>query len=169
MPPPQTTHIFTLRVQAGTESLNASHPQSKISRHITSLVGGFLRGVPGTRAEGFNATLVTGGSDWVLRDEASNIIHLDVRTQGRTDSGDGVYIQYKGHLVLDKQSRKFMSRDGDAEMTAFGDHDWWVVVGFEVSDPGYEWVQRTMFFGRGRFYVEGDLRAVEYEVFAVQN
>ncbi|OOF99002.1 hypothetical protein ASPCADRAFT_504517 [Aspergillus carbonarius ITEM 5010] len=166
---PQMTHVFNLRVQAGGELLNLGRQQFGLSRHITPVMGGFLRGIPGTRTEGLAANLLTGGSDSVSRDEVSNIIHLDVRTQAKTPTGECVYIQYTGHLALDETARKFMSRDPDAGTTTFGDHDWWIAPRFEFSDPKYQWVERTMFFGRGRFILEGDFRGVEYEIFAVQN
>ncbi|PYI11234.1 hypothetical protein BO78DRAFT_382540 [Aspergillus sclerotiicarbonarius CBS 121057] len=163
MPVPHLTHIFTLHIQAGPETLHAGTQTSNLSRHITSIEGGFLHGVPGTRSSGLDATLVPGGSDWILRDEVKNLIHVDVRTQGRTATGECVYIQYKGHLGLDETAVRFLRRDADSGVgsTEFGAHDWWIVPRFEFSYPEYNWVERTVFFGRGRFYLEGGVRAVE--------
>ncbi|RAK95661.1 DUF3237 domain-containing protein [Aspergillus ibericus CBS 121593] len=171
MSPPHLTHTFTLRVQAGPSSSSLHFPPSQPNptRHITPVIGGFLHGIPGTRAAGLTATLLPGGSDWVLRDDTKNILHLDVRTQARTSSGQGVYIQYTGHLVLDEATERFMRRDEGAGSTAFGGHEWWITPHFEIGDPEYEWVQRGVFFGRGRFHLEGEFRGVEYEIFEVRN
>lgn len=110
----------------GHGTITAGHYQSGLHRHITSLDSGFLRGVPGSRGEKMNATLVSGGSDWILFDENSRTAHLDVRTQGRNPAGDGVYIHYTGALRMDEATEKFMKWSSDAQTTDFGEHLWWI-------------------------------------------
>lgn len=34
-------------------------------------------------------------------------------------------------------------------------------------DPNFKWVTTTQFIGRGRWFREGDIQAVEYEIFEV--
>ena len=131
--PPKLNHVFHLRGHMGKDTIKAGQHRSGPHRHITALEGGFLRGIPGTRGEGLDATLVTGGSDWILFDEGTNTAHLDVRTQGRTKDGECVYIHYNGYLRLDQAAEKFMSWSPDAKTTAFGEHHWWSAPNIEAS------------------------------------
>ncbi|KAF4211974.1 hypothetical protein CNMCM8980_001713 [Aspergillus fumigatiaffinis] len=167
--PPKLNHVFNLRGHMGKDTINAGQYRSGPHRRITALEGGFLRGIPGTRGEGLDATLIAGGSDWILFDESTNTAHLDVRTQGRTKDGECVYIHYKGYLRIDEASQQFGSWSPDAKTTEFGQHHWWSAPNIEVSDPNFKWVATTQFIGRGRWFREGDVQAVEYEIFEVAN
>lgn len=168
----------------GHDTITAGQYRSGPHRHITSLDGGFLRGVPGTRGEKMNATLVRGGSDWILFDESTKTAHLDVRTQGRTPSGECVFIHYTGFLGIDEAAEKFMAWSPDAQTTEFGAHHWWAGPIIEASgmfltrmfdsaltllDPEFAWVKTTPFVGRGRWFRQGDIQAVEYEIYEVCN
>lgn len=131
--PPKLDHVFTLRGHMGHDTVNAGQYNSGPHRHITALEGGFLRGVPGSRGERMNASLVAGGSDWILFDESTNTAHLDVRTQGRTAAGECVYIHYQGFLKIDEAGQRFMAWSPDAETTNYGDHHWWSAPKIESS------------------------------------
>lgn len=130
---PRLNHVFHLRGHMGKDTINAGQHRSGPHRHITALEGGFLRGIPGSRGESLDATLVAGGSDWILFDESTNTAHLDVRTQGRTKDGECVYIHYNGYLQLDDDAQKFMSWSPEAETTEYGKHHWWSAPNIEIS------------------------------------
>ncbi|KAG2415538.1 hypothetical protein HFD88_006729 [Aspergillus terreus] len=165
---PQLHHLLTLRAHFAPDTLHAGtlHTTGP-SRDITAFEGGFLHGVAGTRAAGLDATLLRGGSDWLLCDERRALAHIDVRTHARLSDGHGVYIQYTGYLGLDADARRFMAQAADARTTAYGDHDWWTRLVIETSAPRFKWLERTMLVGRGRWVREADVRAVEYQVFEV--
>lgn len=131
---PQLHHLFTLRAHFAPDTLHAGtlHATGP-SRDITAFEGGFLHGVAGTRAAGLDATLLRGGSDWLLCDERRALAHIDVRTHARLLDGHGVYVQYTGYLGLDADARRFMARAADARTTAYGDHDWWTRLVIETS------------------------------------
>ena len=131
--PPRLNHVFHLRGHIGKDTINAGQYRSGPHRRITVLEGGFLRGIPGTRGEGLDATLVAGGSDWILFDESTNTAHLDVRTQGRTEDGHCVYIHYNGYLRTDEAAKQFRTWSPDAKTTEFGQHHWWSAPNIEVS------------------------------------
>ncbi|PKX89223.1 DUF3237 domain-containing protein [Aspergillus novofumigatus IBT 16806] len=165
--PPRLNHVFHLRCHIGKDTINAGQYCSGPHRRITTLEGGFLRGIPGTRGDGLDVTLVAGGSDWILFDESTNTAHLDVRTQGRTKDGQCVYIHYSGYSKIDEAAQQFRSWSPDAKTTEFGQHHWWSAPNIEVSDHNFKWVATTLFIGRGRWFREGDIQAVEYEIFEV--
>ncbi|KAL4893918.1 hypothetical protein BDV59DRAFT_176436 [Aspergillus ambiguus] len=131
---PQLHQIFTLRAYFSRDTLHAGKPlENTPSRDITAFEGGFLRGVSGTRAEGFDASLLPGGGDWILYDKRNRLAHIDVRTQGRLSDGHGVYIQYTGYLGVDEDAIKFMTWAADAKTTRYGDHHWWTRPVIETS------------------------------------
>ena len=98
---PKLTHVFTLRARIARDSVYLASDSGGSQKKITALEGGDFLGVPNTRGEGMNATLVPGGSDWVTLDPATKVAHIDVRTQGKLPDGSGVYVQYTGYLGID--------------------------------------------------------------------
>lgn len=122
---PKLTHVFTLRAHVGGDSFHLGPHPTGSQKHITSLEGGVFHGVPNTRGEGMDATLVPGGSDWVLFDPATNVVQVDVRTQGKLSDGSGVSVQYTGYMLVDEKAKRFMARGPDARPTEFSDHYWW--------------------------------------------
>lgn len=103
------------------------------TRYLAPLTGGFLKGIEGTRAEGLSVKLMPGGSDWLCVDEATGTAHLDVRTHGVTDSGDGFFIYYTGYILLDEICAKFQSWSPDSKTSKGGDHYWFTNPNFETS------------------------------------
>ncbi|GLI75968.1 hypothetical protein PoHVEF18_004234 [Penicillium ochrochloron] len=77
---PKLTHVFTLRAHVSQDSVNVGTHPTGSQKQITALEGGSFYGVPNTRGEGMDATLLPGGSDWVLFDPATNVVQIDVRT-----------------------------------------------------------------------------------------
>lgn len=130
---PKLTHVFTLRAHVSQDSVHlGSHPTGS-QKHITALESGTFNGVPNTRGEGMDATLVPGGSDWVLFDPATNVVQIDVRTQGKLSDGSGMSVQYTGYMVVDEKAKRFMGRGPDARSTGFADHHWWTRPLIETS------------------------------------
>lgn len=122
---PQLSHVFTLRGLLASDSIDVGNFQSGPKRIIGALEGGFLRGVAGTHGEGMDATLLSGGSDWVLLDEGTGVTNIDVRTHGKTSNGEGVYVQYTGVFKADPAAIQFLTDAPEAKTTQFGDHHWW--------------------------------------------
>ncbi|KAJ5875067.1 uncharacterized protein N7473_012414 [Penicillium subrubescens] len=107
---PRLTHVFTLRAHVAQDSVQLGSNPTGSQKNITALEGGIFHGVPNTRGEGVDATLVPGGSDWVLFDPATNVVQIDVRTQGKLSDGSGLSLQYTGYMMVDEQAKRFMGR-----------------------------------------------------------
>ncbi|KAH7125993.1 hypothetical protein EDB81DRAFT_810253 [Dactylonectria macrodidyma] len=167
---PKLTHVLNLRAHMGLKSGAAGKHRGGAIRQLAPLSGGFLKGVPGTRAEGLDVELFPGGSDWLLVDEATGVAHLDVRTHGTTEEDDGFFIHYIGYLGLDKHAELFQTFSPDAKTTKAGDHHWWSQPNFETSSEKYQWMTTSMFIGRGHWWKgEDGTQAVEYEIYEVTN
>lgn len=130
---PQLTHLFTLRGHFTSDILHAGESfPSGHSLHIASFQGGFLRGEPNTRAEGLEATILSGG-DWLRLDDTVRTALIDVRIQGRLSDGHGIYINYTGYLDFDPSGESFLRGAPDATSTSYGDHVWWTRPIMETS------------------------------------
>lgn len=101
-------------------------------------------------------------------DPATNVGHLDVRTQARTSDGH-LYIHYNGVLKVDDAGTKVLGWADDAKTTDFGDHEWFAGPTIETDDPNFKWVEITMFVGQGRYVVDDGGSAVEYQIYKVTN
>ncbi|OKO90556.1 hypothetical protein PENSUB_13273 [Penicillium subrubescens] len=134
---PRLTHVFTLRAHVAQDSVQLGSNPTGSQKNITALEGGIFHGVPNTRGEGVDATLVPGGSDWVLFDPATNVVQIDVRTQGKLSDGSGLSLQYTGYMMVDEQAKRFMA-------------------------PQFKWTESTVFVGRGRCCFEDGQQMVEY-------
>lgn len=69
----------------------------------------------------------------MLFDPATNVVQIDVRTQGKLSDGSGVSVQYTGYMVVDKKAKQFIGRGPDAGSTEFSDHHWWTRSVIETS------------------------------------
>ena len=144
--PPKLTHVLNLRAHMSLESGVAGPQRGGAIRQLAPLTGGFLKGVPGTKAEGLDVKLFPGGSDWLLVDMATNIAHLDVRTHGKNTEGDGFFIHYTGYLGLDEHAALFQSFSPDAKTTKGGDHVWWSQPNFETNSKIIQSSPRLRYF-----------------------
>jgi hypothetical protein len=102
-------------------------------------------------------------------DKTTGTAHLDVRTQARTAEGESLYIHYTGILKIDEPSGKVLAWADDAKTTNYGDHAWFSGPIIETSSEKFKWVERTLFVGEGRWVVDADGSAVEYEIYKVVN
>jgi hypothetical protein len=112
------------------------------------------------RAKGdrINGSLVGAGGDWWLLG-ADGWGRPDVRGQLQTDDGAIVYVSYQGVMQVTEAAMAVAS--GTDVETEFEDSYWRIAPRLETGDERYDWLNHTMFVGRGR-YVPG---AVEYEVY----
>ena len=94
---------------------------------------------------------------------------MDVRTQARTAEGEGIFIYYHGFMKYEEAITKIATRSKEAKTTNFGDHEWFCSPRMETSIKALKWVETTLFVGQGRFVIEGDEAAVEYEIYKVGN
>lgn len=131
--PPKLTHVLNLRAHMGLKSGVAGPQRGGAIRQLAPLTGGFLKGVPGTKADGLDVELFAGGSDWLLVDMNTGTAHLDVRTHGSNQADEGIFISYTGYLKLDEHAALFQSFSPDAKTTRGGDHAWWSQPNFETN------------------------------------
>ena len=110
-------------------------------------------------------------SHWLTSqlDPKTNVSHLNVRIQARTSDGHSLYVHYKGILKVDEAAGKVLGWEPDAKTTNYGDHEWFSGPIIETSDPKVKWMETSLFVGQGRFVVEGEQEAVEYQIYKVVN
>jgi hypothetical protein len=130
---PQLEHVFTMRGYMAETTVDLGAIKSGPNRSITGITHGFIKGVPGSRGEGLNVNIISGGGDWILFDPKTNICHLDVRTQGTTPDGESIFVYYHGFLENDEAGAKFLRWDPDAKTTKCGDHQWFSSPRIETS------------------------------------
>jgi Protein of unknown function (DUF3237) len=82
-------------------------------------------------------------------DPATNVSHLDVRTQGRTSDGEAIYVHYSGVLKVDETTGNVLAWSKDAKSTEYGDHEWFSGPIIETSSQKFKWVETTLFVGQG--------------------
>lgn len=103
-------------------------------------------------------------------DPSTNVCYLDVRTQARTGDGKhSIYVHYHGVLKVDEAGGKVLDGASDAKSTQYGDQEWFASPVIETDDPACKWVETCLFVGQGRFIVDDDGSAVEYQVYKVGN
>ena len=163
---PKLEHVFTMRGYLSKEhsiDLGAMWASSGPKRSIVPIISGTIEG------SGLKATILPGGSDWLLMDPDSGVAHLDVRTQAKTDDGETVYVHYTGVLKADEATGKITAWANDAKSTNYGDHQWFSAPIMETNSKQHKWVETTLFVGQGRWIVDDQGSAVEYEIYKVTN
>ncbi|KAJ5811493.1 hypothetical protein N7474_007794 [Penicillium riverlandense] len=162
---PQLNYVFTMRAYLSREnSFTIPKIKDGPSRVILPITHGFIEG------SGIKATIIPGGGDWILMDPSTNVCHLNVRTQARTSDGKhNIYVHYPGVLRVDEAGGKVMGWASDAKSTQYGDHDWFASPVIETDDPACKWVETSLFVGQGRYVIDDDGSAVEYQIFKVGN
>ncbi|KIX00767.1 uncharacterized protein Z518_09832 [Rhinocladiella mackenziei CBS 650.93] len=162
---PKLEIAFTMRAYLNKANvLDLGAIKSGPQRVIVPISHGFLDG------SGVHATILPGGSDWSLVNTSGNTIHLDVRTQARSDDEKNFYIHYNGVVKFDESLVGFFQWGQDAKTTSFGDHHWFTMPIMETNHTEYKWVEETVFVGQGRCVVDSDgAQAVEYQIYRVMN
>jgi hypothetical protein len=114
------------------------------------------------RAKGdrISGSFVGGGGDWLLIG-SDGWGRLDVRAQIETDDGALLYLSYHG--VLELTEKVMAATRTMAEETEFDDQYFRIAPRLETGDERYEWVNQSVFVGRGRLLPGG----VTYEVYRV--
>ena len=141
-------HEFTLRFALGETFQMGGGPYG--ARGVGVVGDGRVTG------DRINGRLVGPAADWALIG-ADGYAQIDVRAQIRTDEGADLYLHYTGSLEMNDVVMRALLSDGE---TNFGDGYWCTHVRLEAGPGPYEWVNRTLFVGRGRAVTEG----IEYEV-----
>ncbi|KAK5060200.1 hypothetical protein LTR84_010085 [Exophiala bonariae] len=160
---PKLESAFTMRAYLSKESVKLDGIKSGPSRLVLPITHGFVQG------SGLTAKVLPGGADWLLLDPSTNVAHLDVRTQARTADGHSLYIHYHGVLKVDDAGSKALAGAADAKSTDFGDHEWFAGPVIETDDPNFKWVETTLFVGQGRYVIDDEGSAVEYQIYKVVN
>ncbi|EME82841.1 uncharacterized protein MYCFIDRAFT_196289 [Pseudocercospora fijiensis CIRAD86] len=112
MAPPTLEHVFTMKGFTAKTSMDLGKIKGGPHRTIFGITHGYIRGVPGSAGGGLDVNIVPGGGDWILYDPATNVSHLDVRTQATGNDGHHLYAS----LVLfaedgDKRSKIQVGRN----------------------------------------------------------
>jgi len=108
-------------------------------RRIVPILGGAVDG-PGLRGE-----ILPGGADWQLI-QPDGFSELDTRYTVRTETGATVYVQNAGvrHAPPDVMQRLLAGEVVDPSSVYFR-----TVPRFETTDPGLQWLTRSVFIGIG--------------------
>ncbi|MEZ5657862.1 MAG: DUF3237 domain-containing protein [Burkholderiaceae bacterium] len=123
------------------------------TRVVASATGGTIRG------QRLNGKVVGAGADWLLIG-ADGYARLDVRAQFETDDGAVIYVSYGG---LIERTERFQAASQSSGETRFEDQYFRITPRLEAGDERYQWVNQTLFAGRGRSVSDG----VEFEVFRI--
>ncbi|ODV92387.1 hypothetical protein CANCADRAFT_85924 [Tortispora caseinolytica NRRL Y-17796] len=109
---------------------------------------------------------VKGGSDWISSDQENHVNYLNVNCVATLPSGAPCHIEYKGVMNLnEKLAPVFAGQEVDGQ---YGDSEYYVGILAHTpsTDPKENWVNKTMFFGRGKLQSLGGTPKVFYEVYA---
>lgn len=130
---PTLRPVLQMRMNVSNDAVMAGQSRGGATQHIITILLVSLRESEGGRADGLEVELVAGGSDWVMADEKTNTYHINVRTQGKNQDGDGFSLRYVGYLRNDDMVAKFLTAAPDRETTKGGDHYWYINPIFETS------------------------------------
>ena len=160
---PQLEKAFTLQVfLSKPDTLSVGPIKGGPHRYVAPVTHGSLEG------SGVKATIVQGGSDWLLLDATAGVAHLDVRTQLRTEGGDIILVHYPGILKMDEATQKMFQWSPDAKSTNPEHHYFMITPRFETSSQSLKWMEQTLFIGHGHWLVPGDgSQAAQYEIYKV--
>ncbi|KAI1746516.1 hypothetical protein F4782DRAFT_536385 [Xylaria castorea] len=165
---PKLSHVLQMRVNLGENAVIAGQSRGGATQHLIPLNSGFVKGVEGTKAAGLEVELVPGGSDWLMVNEKTKMNHLDIRTHGENQDGDGFFVRYVGYMGMDEMATKYVTGVPGRQTTKGGDNYWYINPIFETSSEKYRWLTTTFFVGRGHWYAGDDgTHAAEYEIFEV--
>lgn len=108
-----------------------------------------------------DANLAMPGIDWI-RLGTDGIRRQDLRAQLITEDEELILLRYD--LAVIRSSERFLAALTSGEPTAFDDQYMRIVPQFEVGVGRYEWLQQSLFLGRGR--LTGP-KAIEYQLYRV--
>ena len=122
-------------------------------RTIYHVAGGEFEG------DRLRGKVLPGGGEWFLQND-EGFGQPDVRLLLQTDDGAHIYLRYTGVLDFNEEA---MTAVTEGRSTNFGDNQFLTHVRFESSDPGYEWLAKTIGVGEGRMHPD----CVEYAIYEV--
>lgn len=70
---------------------------------------------------------------------------------------------------MDEAGSKALAGADGAKSTEYGDHEWFAGPIIETDDANFKWVETTLFVGQGRYVVDEEGAAVEYQIYKVVN
>jgi hypothetical protein len=109
---------------------------------------------------GVNATLAMPGGDWFLASD-DGFGRPDVRVQLITDDGELILLHYTGLVELTDSLTNAAEND---LATRWDDQYMRFVFSFEAGAEPYQWLNQSLFVGRGRLVGANEL---EYEIYRV--
>jgi len=99
--------------------------------------------------------------------DSDEYLKIDFRTFAETVNNDAtLYIHYTGHLHVTPMVRSILEYSPNSKSTGFGDQKMFITLNVETSSLPLDWMNQTVFVGRGRFDVEAHISSIVYEVFA---
>lgn len=92
-----------------------------------------------------------------------------MRLQLRTPTGSHIYVHYDGMMKVDELCQAAVVADfSTARTTRYGEHELFATPIMETSDAEWKWVESSVWVAEGRWVVENETVAIEYEVYLVR-
>lgn len=141
---PKLSFLFEARIALHDEVLDiGQYPGGH--RSVYLIKGGQFAG-PAIRGE----VIADSGGDWV-RETADGTLHLDVRLVLRTDDGALIYVTWRGRFWAEPEQREHALDIRKPDIGPQPESFYFrTAVEFEVSDPRYAWLNRTLAVGTSR-------------------
>lgn len=102
-------------------------------------------------------------------DPTTSTAHLNVRIIASTNSGDTLYLHYPGILKMNETVSKIIDAAEDAKATEYGDNEWFTTPVIETSSKEFKWLESTVLVGQGRWHIDEQGTAAEYEIYRLVN
>ena len=147
----QTELIFELSLELG-ERQDLGAPRCG-RRVIAPIIGGSFQGPK------LKGTVVPGGADWTIT-RPDGIRELDVRVTLKTDSGDLIYMSYRG---IDNTNPDVAEKIAKGESVDPSEYYFRTTPVFETSAPSARWLNDIVAVSTGRKAARGPV----YTVFAI--
>src|SRR5262245_41488551 len=143
--PPTLEFAFELRAEVPDPTIIGDVPGGL--RRIVNIVGGTCQGPK------LKGTVLPGGADWQLIRQ-DGFTEVDARYTLQTEAGDLIYVSNIGmrHAPPDVMRKLNAGESVDPALVYFR-----AVPKFETSEPGLQWLMRSIFVATGERYPNGVL------------
>ncbi|AJW42322.1 hypothetical protein NY08_4320 [Rhodococcus sp. B7740] len=144
MSTPTLHHVFTLDVELAPPVVIGSTPHGM--RRVIPITGGRFRGPAGS------GTILPGGADWNLV-RTDGVTHLWARYTIVTDDDVTIMVTNEGWGTQDDATMERIFAGGGADIDR-----WYCSTNprFEVADPGWKWLNHSVFLGHLEPPTRGD-------------
>ena len=143
--PPKLEFAFELRAEVADPTIIGDVPGGL--RRIVNILGGTFQGPK------LKGKVMPGGADWQLIRQ-DGFTEVDARYTLQTEAGDLIYVSNVGmrHAPPDVMKKLNAGESVDPALIYFR-----AVPKFETSEPGLQWLMRSVFVATGERYPNGVL------------